>query len=175
VRDRCVVVDGVSKAFAMTGWRVGWLVAPAELARRAASLQSHVTSNVNNVAQAAAAAALEGDRAALEAMRDAYARRRRILCEAIGDLDGVECVRPAGAFYLFPSFARHIGRTLRGARVETTADLAGGLLRHAGVAVVPGEAFGTPGFVRLSYALADDRLIDGVERIRAYLADRRPS
>jgi len=171
VHDRCVVVNGVSKAYAMTGWRVGWLAGPAQIVRTASRLQSHVTSHVNNVAQHAATAALEGDQACVERMRAAYDCRRRLLYDALMDIDGIDCVEPRGAFYAFPSFAAYLGRSLRGRRIDSTVDLAGALLREAGVAVVAGEAFGAPGHARLACAVSESQIADGVGRISAYLTD----
>ena len=171
--DRCVVVNGTAKTYAMTGWRVGWMVAPADVVRAAANLQSHATSNVCNVAQAAALAALEGGQEEVGRMRAAFDRRRRRMHELLLTIPGVECVEPQGAFYAFPSFAGALGRPLRGRTPATTMELAEVVLEEAKVAVVPGEAFGAPGHARFSYALGDDDLVEGVTRIAKLLAEAR--
>ncbi|MBA2624705.1 MAG: pyridoxal phosphate-dependent aminotransferase [Acidimicrobiia bacterium] len=163
--ERCVVVNGVAKTYAMTGWRVGWLLGPPDLVAGATNLQSHLTSNVANVSQRAALAALEGGLEEFERMRAAFDRRRRALHEGLAAIPGVTCPVPEGAFYAFPSFEGVLGRTIGGRRVETTLDLAEVLLDVARVAVVPGEAFGAPGHARLSFALADEALAEGVRRI----------
>jgi len=163
--DTCVVVNGVAKTYAMTGWRVGWLIAPPDVVTAAANLQSHLTSNVNNVAQAAALAAVSGDLTAVAGMRAAFDRRRQTMTRMLGDIPGVVCPEPAGAFYCYPSVRELIGRRLRGSRPASSAELAELVLDEAGVAVVPGEAFGTPGYLRLSYALGDDDLVEGVTRL----------
>ncbi len=163
--DRCVVLNGVAKTYAMTGWRVGWIIAPADVATAATNLQSHQTSNVCNVAQRAALAAVEGPLDAVHEMRTAFDRRRLLMWELLSGIDGVECPRPEGAFYAYPSLAGVLGRTIAGRRVETTVELAGVLLDEAKVAIVPGEAFGAGGSARLSFALGDDDLRTGVERI----------
>jgi aspartate aminotransferase len=168
--DRTIVVNGVAKTYAMTGWRVGWAVAPAEIAKGMGKLQSQMTSNVANVAQAAAIEALTGDQQAVADMREAFDRRRRLAVEKLTAIEGVEVVEPEGAFYVFPSFEGVLGRQLAGRKVDTTLELADVLLDEAKVAVVPGEAFGLPGYARLSYALGDDDLAEGIDRIAAFLA-----
>ena len=165
VRDRCIVVNGVAKTYAMTGWRVGWSIAPPDISAAVTRLQSHTTSNVANVAQAAALAALTGPLDQIEAMRTTYDRRRRVAHEMLSHIDGVSCPLPEGAFYLFPSFAGVLGRRLGGRTVDSGVDLCEALLDVARVALVPGEAFGAPGCARVSYALADDDLAEGLERI----------
>lgn len=167
---RTIITSGVAKTYAMTGWRVGWAVAPTEIAAGIAKLQSQVTSNVCNVAQAAALEALTGPQDAAEEMRLAFDRRRRVAVDALSAIPGVSVVEPTGAFYVFPSFEAVLGRQIAGRRVETTLDLAEVLLEEAKVAVVPGEAFGAPGYARLSYALGDDDLTEGIERIARLLA-----
>ncbi|MGW7531073.1 pyridoxal phosphate-dependent aminotransferase [Amycolatopsis sp. NPDC054798] len=174
LRDRCVVVNGVAKAYAMTGWRVGWAVAPPEIAAAMTRLQSHVTSNVCNVAQAAAVAALSGGAEEIAKMRAAFDRRRTTIVRMLNEIDGIRCPEPEGAFYVYPSATEVLGRRIGGRRPETTAELAEVLLDEAEVAVVPGEAFGTPGYLRFSYALGDDDLVEGVSRIRKCLAEARP-
>ncbi len=170
IRDRCVIVNGVAKTFAMTGWRVGWMVGPADIVKGAINLQSHSTSNVNNVAQAAALAALTGDMECVEEMRQAFDRRRRTALKLLGDMDGVVCPEPKGAFYVYPSFERVLGHRVGGVTVNSTAQLCGVLLEKYKVAMVPGEAFGTPGYARVSYALGDDALVKGLTRIGDALA-----
>jgi aspartate aminotransferase len=167
---RTVVVNGVAKTYAMTGWRVGWSIAPIEVARAINRLQSQVTSNVANVSQVAALEALAGPQDAVAHMREAFDRRRRLAVTALNAIDGVTCVEPDGAFYVFPSFEDVLGGEVAGHPVATTLDLAGVLLDEAKVAVVPGEAFGAPGYARLSYALGDDDLAEGIDRIAKVLA-----
>ncbi len=163
--DRCVVVNGVAKTYAMTGWRVGWLLGPADVVRAATNLQSHATSNVANVSQAAALAAVTGDLSAVHEMRTAFDRRRRTMTAMLRDIDGITCPEPQGAFYCYPSVRGLLGRRLRGQTPQSSLDLASLALAEADVAVVPGEAFGTPGYFRLSYALGDDDLAEGVGRL----------
>jgi aspartate/methionine/tyrosine aminotransferase len=171
--DRWVVVNGVAKTYAMTGWRVGWLIGPPDVIQAATNLQSHATSNVANVAQAAALAAVSGDLRAVAEMRVAFDRRRRRMVELLRAIPGVTCVEPQGAFYAFPSLEGVLGRELRGRLPMTTLELADLILEEAKVAVVPGEAFGAPGYVRFSYALGDDDLVEGVTRIAKLLAEAR--
>ncbi|HEV8373784.1 MAG TPA: pyridoxal phosphate-dependent aminotransferase [Actinomycetota bacterium] len=173
--DRWVVVNGVAKTYAMTGWRVGWLLGPSDVVAAATNLQSHATSNVGNVAQAAALAAVSGDLLAAAEMRAAFDRRRRRMLELLRAIPGVTCVEPQGAFYAFPSLQGVLGRELRGRRPTTTLELAELILEEAKVAIVPGEAFGAPGYARLSYALGDDDLVEGVTRIAKLLAEARPA
>jgi aspartate aminotransferase len=168
--DRCVVVNGVAKTYAMTGWRVGWLLGPVDVVNAAANLQSHSTSNVANVSQRAALAALSGDLSAVATMRAAFDRRRRQMHTLLEQVPGVTCIEPQGAFYAFPSFTEVLGVELGGRTPRTTLELAVVLLEEAKVAVVPGEAFGAPGYARLSYALGDDDLVEGLTRIRKLLA-----
>jgi aspartate aminotransferase len=167
--DRWVVVNGVAKTYAMTGWRVGWMIGPADVVKAAANLQSHATSNVCNVAQAAALAAVSGDLAAVMTMRSAFSRRRTVMTAMLNEMPGVVCPLPQGAFYCYPSVRAVLGRQLAGRRPATSAELAELILDEADVAVVPGEAFGTPGYFRLSCALADDALAEGLTRLRKLL------
>jgi aspartate aminotransferase len=169
--DRVVVLNGVAKTYAMTGWRVGWLIGPTDLVKAATNLQSHSTSNVSNVAQAAALAAVSGDLSAVATMREAFDRRRRTIVSMLSDIPGVVCPEPLGAFYVYPSVKGLLGKPLRGRVASTSSDLAGIILDEAEVAVVPGEAFGTPGYARLSYALGDADLAEGVSRIAKLVAD----
>jgi aspartate/methionine/tyrosine aminotransferase len=168
--DHTVVVNGVAKTYAMTGWRVGWIIAPVDLAKAAANLQSHATSNVSNVSQRAALAAVTGDLTAVEEMKVAFDRRRRTIVSMLGEIDGVVCPMPEGAFYAYPSVKGLLGREYDGRVIDTSADLAEYILEKAEVAVVPGEAFGSPGYLRLSYALGDDDLIEGITRLQKLFA-----
>jgi aspartate/methionine/tyrosine aminotransferase len=172
--DRCVVVNGVAKTYAMTGWRVGWLIGPPDVVKGATNLQSHTTSNVANVSQRAALAAVSGDLSAVEMMRTAFDRRRQIMVRMLSEIPGVRCPEPFGAFYAYPSVAGVLGREIRGQRPRTSAELAELVLSEAEVAVVPGEAFGSPGYLRLSYALGDDDLVEGVSRIAKLLSEATP-
>ncbi len=163
--DRCVVLNGVAKSYAMTGWRVGWLIGPPDMVKLAVNLQSHLTSNVANVSQRAAFTAVSGDLSAVAEMRAAFARRGATIHKLLNAIDGVSCMEPQGAFYAFPSFEGVLGREIAGHRPETTLDLAALILDEAKVAIVPGEAFGAPRYARLSFALGDDDLGEGVGRI----------
>ncbi len=160
-----MILNGVAKTYAMTGWRVGWMIGPDDVIAAAANLQSHSTSNVANVSQRAALAAVSGDLEAVAVMREAFERRGRVMHSMLSDIPGVACVEPQGAFYCFPSFEEHLGREIAGRRVGSTLDLCEVILDEARVAVVPGEAFGAPGYARLSFALGDDDLVEGVGRI----------
>lgn len=164
--DRIIVMNGVAKTYAMTGWRVGWMIGPADVIKAASNFQSHLTSNVCNVAQRAALAAVSGDLAAVEDMRQAFDRRRKKMVELLSQIDGFKVPTPKGAFYCYPSVEGVIGRKIAGTKIESSADLAEVILNEAKVAVVPGEAFGPSGFIRLSYALGDDDLVEGVTRIK---------
>ena len=167
--NTCVVLNGVAKTYAMTGWRVGWLIGPADVVKAATNLQSHLSSNVANVSQAAALAAVSGDLSAVHMMREAFDRRRLTMWKMLQEIDGVSIPEPKGAFYAYPSVKALMGRTVGGRLVTTSTELAEVLLDEVGVAVVPGEAFGTPGYFRLSYALGDDDLVEGVSRIQKVL------
>jgi aspartate aminotransferase len=171
IADTCVVVNGVAKTYAMTGWRVGWMVGPQDVIKAATNLQSHATSNVANVSQKAALAALTGDLSAVEMMREAFDRRRLTIVSMLNEIPGVTCPVPEGAFYAYPSVRGVLGREIRGRVPQTSAELAEIILDEAEVAVVPGEAFGTQGYLRLSYALGDDDLVEGVQRIANLLAE----
>ena len=170
IADRCIVLNGVAKTYAMTGWRVGWLIGPPDIAKAAATLQSHQTSNVANVSQKAALAAVSGPLDAVAEMRSAFDRRRRTMFQLLSAIEGVSVLEPEGAFYAFPSFAGVVGRDLGGVTPATTLELADLLLDQAKVAIVPGEAFGAPGYARLSFALGDDDLGEGLGRIADLLA-----
>jgi aspartate aminotransferase len=164
--DNCVVVNGVAKTYAMTGWRVGWMIGPKDLVKAATNLQSHATSNVSNVAQRAAVAAVEGDLTAVDEMKVAFDRRRKTIVSMLNEIEGVVCPVPGGAFYAYPSVKGLLGKDYDGTVVETSADLADLILDRAEVAVVPGEAFGSPGYLRLSYALGDDDIVEGITRLQ---------
>ena len=168
--DRCIVLNGVAKTYAMTGWRVGWIIAPPDLAKALTSLQSHQTSNVANVSQMAALAAVSGDLSAVADMRNAFDRRRLTMHKLLSEMRGVECLLPEGAFYAFPSMEGLLGRTVGGVEIESTLQLADLSLEQAKVAFVPGEAFGSPGYARFSFALGDDDLGEGLERLADLLA-----
>ncbi|WP_460606725.1 pyridoxal phosphate-dependent aminotransferase [Jatrophihabitans fulvus] len=163
--EKVVVLNGVAKTYAMTGWRVGWMIGPTDVIKAASNLQSHSTSNVSNVAQVAALTAVSGDLSAVAEMRSVYDRRRKAIVAALNDIPGIVCPEPLGAFYAYPSVKDLLGKPLAGRTASTSADLAGIILEEAEVAVVPGEAFGTPGYFRMSYALGDDDLAEGVARI----------
>jgi aspartate/methionine/tyrosine aminotransferase len=165
--EKVVVLNGVAKTYAMTGWRVGWMIGPADVIKAATNLQSHATSNVNNVAQRAALAAVSGDLSAVAEMRAAFDRRRKTIVGMLSEIPGIVCPEPLGAFYVYPSVKGLLGKPLRGKVSASSAELAGVILDEAEVAVVPGEAFGTPGYIRMSYALGDDDLAEGVTRIAA--------
>ncbi|MBR24249.1 MAG: aspartate aminotransferase [Rubrivirga sp.] len=169
--DQCVVINGVAKTYAMTGWRVGWLIGPTDVVKAATNLQSHATSNVANVSQIAALAAVSGDLSAVEDMKVAFDRRRRLIVEALNQIPGIECPTPEGAFYVYPSVKAVLGTDIRGHRPASSAELAALILDEVEVAVVPGEAFGTPGYLRLSYATSDDKITEGIARIAALLRE----
>jgi len=170
VAERCVVINGVAKTYAMTGWRVGWMIGPPDVIEAATNLQSHATSNVSNVSQRAALAALGGDLHAVAAMRDVFDRRRITIHRMLNECEGVTCVEPEGAFYAFPSVRALLGRTIGGRKVQTSSDVAEVAIEVAKVAVVPGEAFGAEGYLRLSYALGDEAIIEGVARLARLFA-----
>ncbi|MEY9845746.1 pyridoxal phosphate-dependent aminotransferase [Streptacidiphilus sp. MAP5-3] len=169
--DKCIVVNGVAKTYAMTGWRVGWVIGPKDVIKAATNLQSHATSNVSNVAQRAALAAVAGDLTAVDEMKVAFDRRRRTIVSMLNEIPGVVCPEPEGAFYAYPSVKGLLGKAIRGRRPATSAELAALILDEVEVAVVPGEAFGTPGYLRLSYALGDEDLVEGVTRVQKLLAE----
>jgi len=168
--DRCVVVNGVAKTYAMTGWRVGWMIAPADVTKAATNLQSHATSNVANVSQVAALAAVSGNLDVVEQMKVAFDRRRLLIVDLLNSIPGITCPEPEGAFYAYPSVKGLMGRTFGGTTVTSSSELAGAILDQVEVAVVPGEAFGTPGYLRLSYATSDEKITEGLDRIKAFVA-----
>ncbi|WIE53677.1 pyridoxal phosphate-dependent aminotransferase [Curtobacterium sp. MCBD17_003] len=163
--DQTVLVNGVAKTYAMTGWRVGWMIGPADVVRAAGNLQSHLSSNVSNVSQRAAIAALTGPQEPVIAMREAFARRRRLIVDGLNAIPGFTTPTPQGAFYVYPDVTALLGRTWRGVTPTTSLELADMILDEAEVAVVPGEAFGPSGYLRLSYALGDDDIREGVARL----------
>jgi aspartate aminotransferase len=168
--EQTILVNGVAKTYAMTGWRVGWMVGPVAAIKVAANLQSHLSSNVNNIAQRAALAALTGPQDEAEQMRQAFDRRRRLIVAELAKISGVTVPNPLGAFYVYPDVRGLLGRTWRGTTVSTSLELADLILDEAEVAVVPGEAFGPSGYLRLSYALGDDALLEGVHRLQSLFA-----
>jgi len=163
--DTCLIVNGVAKTYAMTGWRVGWMIGPEDAIKAATNLQSHATSNVANVSQYATLAAVSGDLSAVAEMRSAFDRRRVVMTQMLQAIDGVEMLVPQGAFYAYPDLSAFLGREIAGRVANSTSELAAIILDVAQVAIVPGEAFGTPGYARLSFALGDDDLVEGVSRI----------
>jgi aspartate/methionine/tyrosine aminotransferase len=171
--DQCVQLNGVAKTFAMTGWRVGWMIGPLDVIKAATNLQSHLTSNVANVSQRAALAAVSGSLDAVFEMRVAFDRRRLTALAMLAQIDGVYCPTPEGAFYVYPSVEGLLGKELRGRRPVTSAELASIILDEAEVALVPGEAFGPSGYLRLSYALADEDLVEGIGRLIELLGEAR--
>ena len=170
LKDRWVVVNGVAKTYAMTGWRIGWMVGASDVISAAVNYQSQTTSNISNISQRAAVAALTGDLLAVDEMRAAFDRRRQTMTTMLNVIDGITCVAPEGAFYCYPNVSGLLGRSLGGRISHTSSELAASLLEMIKIAVVPGEAFGTPGYFRLSYALGDDELIEGLERLGALVA-----
>lgn len=171
LRDQLIVLNGVAKTYAMTGWRVGWMVAPAAVSKAAGKLQGHMTSNVANVSQRAALAAIQGPMDAVETMGRAFALRRKSIMVALNQVPGVECPEPKGAFYAFPDVTGLLNRPLgpHGTTSRTSSDLAAAILEETHVAAVPGEAFGAPGHLRFSYALSDKDLAEGMRRFQAWV------
>jgi aspartate/methionine/tyrosine aminotransferase len=171
--DTCIILNGVAKTYAMTGWRVGWMIGPKDVIKAATNLQSHLSSNVNNIAQRAAIAALSGDLLAVDAMKVAFDRRRKLMVKMLNEIPGVVCPTPEGAFYVYPSVKGLLGKEIRGKICNTTAELAALILEEVEVAVVPGEAFGPSGYIRLSYALGDEDLVEGVSRMQKLLGEAK--
>src|ERR1700728_3034103 len=168
---RCLVANGVAKTYAMTGWRVGWLIGPTDAITAATNLQNHQTAKLANVSQRAALAAVSGNLDAVAMMREAFDRRRLTIVSMLNDIQGVECVVPEGAFYAYPSVKGLLGKSLRGQRPASSAELAEICINEAKVAAVPGEAFGAPGYFRLSYALGGEDLVEGVSRLAALFGE----
>jgi aspartate aminotransferase len=170
VRDQCILVNGVAKTYAMTGWRLGWMAGSKTAIDAAANLQSHLSSNVSNISQLAGLAALTGDQAAAGEMRERFNKRRKAIVAGLNAIDGVVCPEPTGAFYVYPDVTGLLGKTWAGVTPHTTLELADLILEKCEVAVVPGEAFGPSGYLRLSYALGDDDLAEGVTRLQKFFA-----
>jgi len=168
--NQCVIVNGVAKTYAMTGWRVGWMIGPIDVMKASINFQSHATSNVNNVAQAAALAAVAGDLSAVSMMREAFERRGRTMHRMLNEIPGVTCLEPEGAFYCYPNVSGLLGKTFNGKTAHNSMDLADIILSEVKVAIVPGEAFGTAGFARFSFALGDADLEEGIRRIADLVA-----
>jgi len=171
--DRCIIINGVAKTYAMTGWRVGWMIGPKDVIKAATNLQSHLSSNVSNVSQRAAIAALTGDLAAVHKMGDAFNRRRKLIVRLLNEIPGVTCPTPTGAFYVYPSVKGVLGKEIRGKRPTTSIELAALILDEIEVAVVPGEAFGPSGYLRFSYATSDADIVEGVARVKALLSEAK--
>jgi len=169
IAEHCLVVNGVSKTYAMTGWRVGWLIAPQQIATAVTRFQSHATSNVDNIAQHAALAALRGGLGPVEEMRVAFDRRRQVMHRMLSEVPGIECPEPEGAFYAFPAVDGLLGKDLSGQTASSSMELAGILLEQVKIAIVPGEAFGAPGYLRFSFALGDEDIVEGLERLQAFV------
>ncbi|MBK1784076.1 pyridoxal phosphate-dependent aminotransferase [Prauserella cavernicola] len=171
--DQTLILNGVAKTYSMTGWRVGWIIGPQDVIKAASSFQSHLCGNVANVSQRAALAAVAGPLDAVHQMREAFDVRRKRIVSLLSAIEGVECPTPEGAFYAYPSVKALLGKEIRGQRPENTVELADLILREVEVAVVPGEAFGTPGYFRFSYALAESDLVEGVNRVASLLAEAK--
>ena len=169
--DRTIIINGVAKTYAMTGWRVGWMIGPKDLIKAATNLQSHLSSNVSNVSQRAAIAALTGDLAAVHKMGEAFDRRRKLIVKLLNEIPGVSCPTPTGAFYVYPSVKGVLGKQIRGKRPTTSAELATLILEEVEVAAVPGEAFGPSGYLRFSYALGDEDIVEGIGRVKKLLSE----
>ena len=169
--DRTIIINGVAKTYAMTGWRVGWMIGPKDLIKAATNLQSHLSSNVSNVSQRAAIAALTGDLSAVHKMGEAFDRRRKLIVKLLNEIPGVNCPTPTGAFYVYPSVKGVLGKTIRGKTPKTSAELATLILDEVEVAAVPGEAFGPSGYLRFSYALGDEDIVEGIGRVKKLLSE----
>jgi len=169
--DRTIILNGVAKTYAMTGWRVGWMVGPKDVIKAATNLQSHLSSNVSNVSQRAAIAALSGDLSAVHKMGEAFDRRRKLIVKLLNEIPGVSCPTPTGAFYVYPSVKGVLGKEIRGKRPKTSAELATLILEEVEVAAVPGEAFGPSGYLRFSYALGDEDIVEGIGRVNKLLSE----
>jgi aspartate aminotransferase len=169
--DRTIILNGVAKTYAMTGWRVGWMIGPKDVIKAATNLQSHLSSNVSNVSQRAAIAALSGDLSAVHKMGEAFDRRRKLIVKLLNEIPGVSCPTPTGAFYVYPSVKGVLGKEIRGKRPKTSAELATLILEEVEVAAVPGEAFGPSGYLRFSYALGDEDIVEGIGRVNKLLSE----
>ncbi len=171
--DQTIIINGVAKTYAMTGWRVGWMIGPKDVIKAATNLQSHLTSNVSNVSQRAAIAAVTGDLTAVHEMGVAFDRRRKLIVDLLNKIPGVTCPTPTGAFYVYPSVKGVLGKEIRGKRPQTSAELATLILDEVEVAAVPGEAFGPSGYLRFSYALSDEDIVEGIGRVAKLLAEAK--
>lgn len=169
--DRTIIINGVAKTYAMTGWRVGWMIGPKDVIKAATNLQSHLSSNVSNISQRAAITALTGDLSAVNKMGEAFNRRRKLIVKLLNEIPGVSCPNPTGAFYVYPSVKGVLGKEIRGKRPKTSAELATLILEEVEVAAVPGEAFGPSGYLRFSYALGDEDIIEGIDRVKKLLSE----
>lgn len=169
--DRTIIINGVAKTYAMTGWRVGWMIGPKDVIKAATNLQSHLSSNVSNISQRAAITALTGDLSAVNKMGEAFNRRRKLIVRLLNEIPGVSCPNPTGAFYVYPSVKGVLGKEIRGKRPRTSAELATLILEEVEVAAVPGEAFGPSGYLRFSYALGDEDIIEGIGRVKKLLSE----
>lgn len=169
--DTCIIINGVAKTYAMTGWRLGWMIGPKDVIKAATNLQSHLTSNVSNISQRAAIAAVSGDLTAVHAMGEAFNRRRTLIVSLLNEIPGFVCPTPTGAFYVYPSVKGVLGTTIRGRTPQTSAELATILLEEVEVAAVPGEAFGPSGYLRFSYATSDADIVEGIGRIKKLLTE----
>ena len=173
LKDQCIILNGVAKTYAMTGWRVGWMVGPKDVIKAATNLQSHLSSNVSNISQRAAIAALTGDLTAVKEMGVAFDRRRKLIVKMLNEITGVNCPTPTGAFYVYPSVKGILGKEIRGKRPNTSAELAALILDEVEVAAVPGEAFGPSGYLRFSYALSDEDIVEGITRVQKLLGEAK--
>ncbi len=171
--DKTIIVNGVAKTYAMTGWRVGWMIGPKDVIKAATNLQSHLSSNVSNVSQRAAIAALTGDLSAVHEMGVAFDRRRKLMVKMLNEIPGVSCPTPTGAFYVYPSVKGILGKEIRGKRPQTSAELATLILEEVEVAAVPGEAFGPSGYLRFSYATSDEDIVEGITRVAKLLGEAK--
>jgi aspartate/methionine/tyrosine aminotransferase len=169
--DTCIIINGVAKTYAMTGWRVGWMIGPKDVIKAAANLQSHLTSNVSNVSQRAAIAAVTGNLDAVHKMGEAFNRRRKLIVGLLNEVPGFQCPTPTGAFYVYPSVKGALGKSIRGKVANTSAELATIILEEVEVAAVPGEAFGPSGYLRFSYATSDEDIVEGIGRIKKLLSE----
>ena len=171
--DTTIILNGVAKTYAMTGWRVGWMIGPKDVIKAATNLQSHLSSNVANISQRAAIAALTGDLTAVHEMGVAFDRRRKLIVKMLNEIPGVQCPTPTGAFYVYPSVKGVLGKEIRGKKPQTSAELATLILDEVEVAAVPGEAFGPSGYLRFSYALGDDDIVEGITRVAKLLSEAK--
>ena len=171
--DQTIIINGVAKTYAMTGWRVGWMIGPKDVIKAATNLQSHLSSNVSNISQRAAIAAVTGNLTAVHEMGVAFDRRRKLIVDLLNKIPGVTCPTPTGAFYVYPSVKGVLGKEIRGKRPQTSAELATLILDEVEVAAVPGEAFGPSGYLRFSYALSDDDIVEGIGRVAKLLSEAK--